>query len=205
MEKPSKTIKQSFSLRQPVSSLAKKRAGLTSRIPQISASDPASKVRQLFTDATPSPAKLSARPLITKGLTVDKLLAKTRPQQLELSAAVVVKNTKRMWHKKSSNPCVVAETYSRKTGKDAKGFDKYVTWVEGLNTDKGKKFSETLVKVGCTCAFFTFFCEYALAKHGAATVMFSNGQPPVVRNPSEKAILCKHIVKLCKKISDKGV
>lgn len=47
-------------------------------------------------------------------------------------------------------------------------------------------------------------CEYALAKQGASQIRYSNGQPPVVRNPQEKPILCKHLTRLAQEVIAKG-
>lgn len=204
MKKPSSTIKQSFKLRKPSFVLSKKRAVSVSTV-HVAAVDVGAKVLRLFTDKKPNQDKFAARPFVTKGMTLDKLLAKTRPAQIELSANVVIKNVRKLFHKKTLDPVIVAETYSKKTGKGTTGYDKYVTYVEALHTKKSDKFSETLVHVGCSCPFFLFYAEYALHKYNAAEIRFSNGEPPVVRNPKERPLLCKHLVKLIGKIHAKGI
>jgi intein/homing endonuclease len=46
------------------------------------------------------------------------------------------------------------------------------------------------------CEAFMFWCEYALYKKKASDIYFSNGKPPVVRNPKMIPYPCKHIYKL---------
>jgi hypothetical protein len=203
LPKPKNTISRSNKLRRPKTALSNRRAVVVSRNIELSV-DLGAKLLRLFLDKKPNPDKYEARPFVTKGMTVDRLLAKTRPQQIELSQNVVIKNVRFRHHKKSLNPVILCETYSKKTGKGASGYDKYVTYIEALHSKKGAKFSQTFVKVGCSCPFFTFFAEVALAKHGAADVFFSNGDPPVVRNPKERPLLCKHLVKLVGRVKDKG-
>ncbi len=53
---------------------------------------------------------------------------------------------------------------------------------------------DTPVWVSCTCPWFKFVCEYALAKVGSSDIKYCNGDPPVIRNPKQVPILCKHCV-----------
>lgn len=48
--------------------------------------------------------------------------------------------------------------------------------------------------VHCSCPFFLFHCEVALAKQGSSSVIDSNGKPPVEKNPNMIPMMCKHIV-----------
>ena len=57
-----------------------------------------------------------------------------------------------------------------------------------------KQLHEAKVVVDCDCDFFTFNCEYALAKKGAAVIRRSNGEPPDVKNPRYIPYCCKHLV-----------
>lgn len=60
------------------------------------------------------------------------------------------------------------------------------------------------VLVSCSCEFFMFYCEYALWTHGAAKIIYSNGQPAVTTNPQSYPLLCKHLTKLGKLVLKKG-
>ena len=171
--------------------------------PEFAAVKPEQRIAQMFTTEKPTQKKWDARPLVKKGLTCNQLYAKARGQQLELSAGVVIKNAKRMYNKQTSNPSIVAITYSRKTNGKT-GLDKYITYVEAQNC-KTDKFSETKVLVGCSCPFHLFWSEVALTKAGASRIQFSNGEDPVVRNSKEKPWACKHTLALIDRILDKGV
>ena len=48
--------------------------------------------------------------------------------------------------------------------------------------------------VSCSCPYFLFFCEVALAKHKATDIKYSNGAAPKVTNPRRIPWLCKHLV-----------
>jgi len=48
--------------------------------------------------------------------------------------------------------------------------------------------------VHCSCEWFTFFCEYSLAKRKSSTIINSNGNAPVETNPRQWPFICKHIV-----------
>jgi len=48
--------------------------------------------------------------------------------------------------------------------------------------------------VQCSCPFFLFNCEYALAKHGSSEIKYSNGKPPHITNPKQIPMVCKHLV-----------
>lgn len=52
---------------------------------------------------------------------------------------------------------------------------------------------DSLVWVSCNCGFWCFTTEYAVAATGSTNIIFSNGQPPYVRNPKRVPYLCKHL------------
>lgn len=58
--------------------------------------------------------------------------------------------------------------------------------------DLGTPHDNTELWISCTCPFFLFYNEYALAKVDSSDILYSNGQPPVVRNPGEVPFVCKH-------------
>lgn len=55
-------------------------------------------------------------------------------------------------------------------------------------------------RVSCSCKDFLFTDEVALYKRGNADVRFSNGADPVIKNPSERPQVCKHLIAVMKKI-----
>lgn len=54
--------------------------------------------------------------------------------------------------------------------------------------------------VSCSCPFFTFNCEYALAKAGSSDIEHSNGKPPHITNPRLVPMLCKHLARAANEV-----
>lgn len=76
--------------------------------------------------------------------------------------------------------------------------EKYVTMIEVQDA------SRNTVKVSCSCPDFWATWEVALARRGAADVMYSNGELPIVRNPRMIPACCKHVVKTVDLLFRKG-
>ena len=68
---------------------------------------------------------------------------------------------------------------------------KHKQWIEDLSK-KGLVESKD-IWVSCSCPRFKFMWEYALAKIGASSIKYSNGEPPVETNPRLKKAACKHV------------
>ena len=66
----------------------------------------------------------------------------------------------------------------------------------------GKKVKDVIIRmypgdkawVSCTCDYFLFKCEVALATKGSSDIIHSNGKMPKKTNPLLKPIVCKHII-----------
>lgn len=58
----------------------------------------------------------------------------------------------------------------------------------------------SLVWVSCTCPYFLFYVEYALARVGSSSIIYCNGEPPYIRNPSRTPYLCKHLYSVASRI-----
>lgn len=50
------------------------------------------------------------------------------------------------------------------------------------------------VRLSCTCPDFWATWEFSLAQHGAAKIIYGNGDPPDTRNPTQLPGCCKHLV-----------
>lgn len=53
--------------------------------------------------------------------------------------------------------------------------------------------SKTKVWCWCSCPYFKYHCEVALASKGSSAVVQSNGQRPRFTNPEMKPLVCKHV------------
>ncbi len=140
-------------------------------------------------------------------LTIKHLLRNT-PANIYTNAQFVhISRVKRGWNKKTTNPALRAQTvYSTHdhTGQK-KNYppDIHQAYVEGLMGTEapiGLKY----VRVSCTCSYFCFFCEAALHKHGAADIIYSNGDRPIQTNPQMIGWVCKHLVVVLQEILDRG-
>lgn len=83
-------------------------------------------------------------------------------------------------------------------GKDGRPYknekpNKYVTVITFLDI-------RLHVLVSCSCPDFLYRWEYALTDSGAAEIEYSNGEFPIIRNPSLKTSYCKHLLALYEKI-----
>ena len=139
-------------------------------------------------------------------MTIRQILDKSFPSVASASKFVVLKEDSSLvpsFRRVPSNPKLngapklVATMYSTADAHGAakKGRSRrYKAVIAGM--DKDKKLSEGPVMVACECDYFTFTCEVALAKRGAAKITNSNGQPPTVTNPKMVPTACKHLYKL---------
>ena len=81
--------------------------------------------------------------------------------------------------------------------------NRYITYVEALQGDS-KPLGKSYIKVSCECGDFWSHWEYALNRRGAADIEYSNGEPPVVTNPTLIAGACKHIMAMFQLIQHNG-
>lgn len=85
---------------------------------------------------------------------------------------------------------LLARTFTERPGKRKT----YKTQVVSL--DNEKRLWDGPIMVTCECDYFTYVCEVALAKKGAARIKQSNGEKPEVKNPKMVPTPCKHLHKL---------
>ncbi len=52
------------------------------------------------------------------------------------------------------------------------------------------------VHCSCSCPYWKYYMEVAVSKKKSTEVQYSNGAPPVVRNPEETPGLCKHLYRV---------
>ncbi|AQT28705.1 hypothetical protein YOLOSWAG_227 [Erwinia phage vB_EamM_Yoloswag] len=60
------------------------------------------------------------------------------------------------------------------------------------------------VLASCGCENYVFMWEYANAEHGAARIIYGNGEPPGFTNPAHVPGLCKHLLALADVIRRNG-
>ena len=138
-------------------------------------------------------------------MTARQLIESAFPQVANSAKTVIIKEDKnlvptfrRTSDKKTNGaPKIVAAAYSTHTadGKQKPGRPRVYRLVVASN-DADKRLFEAPLTVACTCDYFTFVCEVALQKKGAAIIKQSNGERPDIKNPKMRPSPCKHIYKL---------
>ena len=62
--------------------------------------------------------------------------------------------------------------------------------------DSGALRADSRIVINCSCRRLRFQWEYANAKVGLSFIYYSNGQPPVIKNPGNIWSTCKHSLRL---------
>lgn len=134
-----------------------------------------------------------------RGMTLMMLMRKQPPYIRNSSEDVLLKTYKRA-KTKGGMPAMIG------TARDLNIVPQRVHkfQVIGLDKNKPKVGNQKRIKVSCSCEFFLYNCEYALWTWGAASIRYSNGQPAVVKNPSNYPLVCKHLHKVLETIRQHG-
>jgi hypothetical protein len=139
-------------------------------------------------------------------LTLPQIVKRVNKRRHESAKYVKIIHVKKGWDSRGRG-FVACASYSTKiwdhykqkfvknqTGKDGKP-NRYVTVIIFLDT-------YLHVIASCSCADFKYRWEVALNHQQAAEIEYSNGELPVIRNPTMKPAQCKHLVALFNKIKD---
>lgn len=148
-----------------------------------------------------NPSSLSSKPY-----TLKQLVAKT-PRNIQYNAEdTKVKQAKKFVDRDSGQPSVVAVVYSTHDadGNPTRSPILHKCYISGLD-GKSKAIGNSHVNLSCTCGYFLYTLEYALNKRGNADIIFSNGKPALVKNPTNKSYLCKHLYHLAEVIISRGM
>ena len=144
-----------------------------------------------------APSKV-ASPRATKtagkqGITTRQLLNAT-PAKYHENAKHVRVTGESAGLSKSGRPQIIFRTRSKNPTTNRKP-ENHRTVVRLM--DRGRK----RLWVSCTCENFMYFWEYALAQIGASSILFGNGEPPVIMNPSMRTGGCKHVIRVLQRKS----
>lgn len=141
--------------------------------------------------------------LTRKGLTLRKLLRNTPRLFINNAEYVDVLSAKKV-KTKTGMPAIVGKLLTNDPNYE--GYTKVPRQVHIIGLDKdelGKPLYDKpinkhrKVMVQCSCESYTFYgFEYANAAHGAARIIYGNGEPPSFMNPQLAYGCCKHIYKL---------
>jgi len=128
------------------------------------------------------------------GLSIKQVL-KATPPYIKANAEEVIIKALKPATTKGGLPGIRAKVLS--VGGKVK--DVYDTTIIGK--EKGiPVWKQKHVLFSCSCSFFCFYSEYALAHWGSAVIKYSNGEPATTTNPSNQPLCCKHLVKLAETV-----
>ncbi len=139
-----------------------------------------------------------------KGLSLRKLLNATPPYFKNNAQDVVIKKLEKKLTK-GGLKAIVSTSYGTESKQTLPhkqtiiGLDRDKVTSKPLNINKCKR-----VLAQCSCQSYLFSgAEYANWHHGAAKIIYGNGDKPVVNNPQLQFFLCKHLVKIARKVIEK--
>lgn len=131
-------------------------------------------------------------------MTIRQILVKTPPSRRQAADYCKIKEIKAVTKKSTGQVTFKAKTLSTHT---PAGLRK-VVWQQYVSTIS--LVPKHGAVVSCSCDDFAFVWEYALAKHGAAKIEYSNGDPPIDKNPHLRPGCCKHIYSLATTLIEKN-
>ncbi len=145
-----------------------------------------------------TPIILPETELTRKGMTLRKLMRNT-PRLFVNNARYVNLIDYKFTKTKTGMPAHVATMITVDPNQPGRKIQRKV---HVLGLDRGKEGQPLVnkpvnkhrkVMVQCSCQAYVFYgAEYANALHGAARIIYGNGQPPDFTNPSYVPHLCKH-------------
>ena len=143
--------------------------------------------------------------LSRKGLSLAKLFSTTPKHTKWLAESCIIKKLDKK-KTKSGLPAIQARVYTHDPYSDIpeanRTYDLYVIGIDSQTTPINR---QRRVLVSCSCPDYCFTHEYANAVHGASKIIYSNGEPPRVKNVGLAPGLCKHLVALTREIKEKGL
>ncbi len=136
-----------------------------------------------------------------------------------LSLNMLIKSTPRLM-KENAMECYVTAYRTKKTPKGLKVVTASVRHKDPLRPNKTVRIHKPViigledpfkpihkqkrVMVSCPCENFVYMWEYADAEHGAAKIIYGNGEAPDFTNPGRAPGLCKHLTALADLLKRNG-
>lgn len=150
------------------------------------------------------PKTLPVTSLSQRGLTL-KYLLKNTPKMMRFNAEECsFKKWKVTKTKTGGRPAVVAKVVHNNQFKVDRERPHEVTFI-GLKPDLKLGHRNQRIMVSCACENYLYMWEYANALHGAAKIIYGNGEPPTFTNPGNSPGLCKHATAVANRILAEGL
>lgn len=208
LTKPVKFSASAKQAKEREKKLTKIRAGKYAPIASTSASKVMTKTQKRIVMVETFQAKVVAQP------------PRTAKTNAGLNLNTILKNTPRMMHENGAE-CAIHSFKRTKTPIGLPVVQSKVEHRDSLRPNATRRLHEVTViglddpskpiskqkriMLSCPCENFVFQWEYALAEHGAARIIYGNGEPPSFTNPGHLPGCCKHSVAVLRKIKAEGI
>lgn len=154
--------------------------------------------------ATASQIKAATQTLsavrVAKGLSVKGILRRCPPYYKNTARdSVVIKKYNPLARTKGKHYAATAVCLS-----DTKGSTPHKCSVIGLDKSESKLSRQKRVSLSCDCSDWCFTWEYSMSTWGAASIKYCNGEPAVMKNPSNVPGACKHLCAVLALIIERG-
>lgn len=148
----------------------------------------------------PQPPKT---PKMEKGVSLTTLLKNT-PRLMKENATECYLNGYKRSKTRKGLPIVMAKVRHKDPLRPNKTVRIHECMFVGLDDPSKPISKQKRVMATCQCENWVFMWEYACAASGAARIIYGNGEPPTMTNPSETPGLCKHLTALALHIKNNG-
>ncbi|QYW03878.1 hypothetical protein pEaSNUABM46_00235 [Erwinia phage pEa_SNUABM_46] len=148
----------------------------------------------------PQPPKT---PLMDKGLSLNALI-KSTPRLMKENAMECYVNSVKRGKTPKGLPFIQANVRHKDPLRPNKTVRIHKPMIVGLDYPYKPISKQKRVLVSCPCENFVFMWEYADAEHGAARIIYGNGEPPDFTNPGRAPGLCKHLMALADQVKLHG-
>ncbi|ARW58873.1 hypothetical protein HOS33_gp233 [Erwinia phage vB_EamM_Y3] len=142
-------------------------------------------------------------PLMLKGLSLNMLMKSTPRLMKENSTECYVSRYK-MGKTKKGLPVVTANVKHKDPMRPNKTVRIHKPMIIGLDDPFKPIHKQKRVMCSCPCENYVFMWEYANTEHGAARIIYGNGEPPNFTNPGSAPGLCKHLMALATLVKRNG-
>lgn len=144
--------------------------------------------------------------LTRKGLSLKQLLRTTDRVRRDKGQYEVTITKFKKTKTKTSLPAMTAIARHKDPFMPNKTVKDRNVYIIGLDSQTKPVTKQKRVMVSCDCEDFVYHGgEYACTLHGAARIIYGNGEPPTFTNPGNVPYLCKHLVGFAHYCMDKGL
>lgn len=142
-------------------------------------------------------------PKMLKGLSLNALI-KASPRLMKENAMECYVTSVKRGKTAKALPLISAKVRHKDPLRPNKTVRLHETMIIGLDDPYKPITKQKRVMCSCTCENWVFMWEYANAEHGAARIIYGNGEPPGFTNPGHAPGLCKHLLALADKMKING-